>query len=133
VNTIDAIPLKLGDRLMYKKIFSKQLDRLLTLQEFVSLKKHSDQLMLNSDFIWEENSPDELLLATKEMIDKDSVMINLLKQSKLKELVKLNNTFLASSYLDVRTAKGNIDSFRFLVRHEISECLIVTSFLDKYF
>jgi putative glycosyltransferase (TIGR04372 family) len=133
VNTIDAIPLKSEDRFMYKKIFSKQLDRFLTLQEFVTLKKHSDQLMLNSDFIWEENSPDELLSATKEMLDTDSVTINVLKQAKLKELVKLNNSFLASSYLDVRNAKDNIDSFRFLVRHEISKSLIVTSFLDKYF
>jgi putative glycosyltransferase (TIGR04372 family) len=131
VSIYETRPLKPVDRLMYKKIFSKRMQRNLNIREFVNLRLDSDVVLEDENYSFEENSANELLLATREMMNPSSVQIDWTKQSMLKGMIKENNYVQKGRTSSSERPLDKLNYYRFLVRHEMSDCLIASDYLSS--
>ena len=131
VSIYETRPLKPVDRLMYKKIFSKRMQRNLNIREFVNLRLDPDVVSEDENYSFEENSANELLLATREMMNPSSVQIDWTKQSMLKGMIKENNYVQKGRTSSSERPLDKLNYYRFLVRHEMSDCLIASDYLSS--
>jgi putative glycosyltransferase (TIGR04372 family) len=131
VSRLHSIPLKRSDRYMFKKLFSKRLNRSLTLREFIDIDPFKIEFERDQDLDWVDNSSEDLVVAVREMLMGTSSSIQFELQHDFKELVKIRNyQALRESHIH-KSPLAQMNFYRFLARHELSQSAVSAKYFEE--
>lgn len=131
VSRLHSIPLKRSDRYMFKKLFSKRLNRLLTLREFIDIDPFKIEFERDQDLDWVDNSSEDLVVAVREMLMGTSSSLQFELQHDFKELVKIRNyQALRESHIH-KSPLSQMNFYRFLARHELSQSAVSAKYFEE--
>ncbi len=131
VSRLTSIPLKKSDRYMFKKLFSKQLNRTLTLREFIDIDPFKLESERDQDLNWIDNSSEDLVVAVREMLEGTSSSVQFELQHDFKALVKIRNyQTLRESHIP-KTPLAQMNFYRFLARHELSQSAVSAKYFEE--
>ena len=131
VHLLHSLPIKKSDRYMFKGLFSKQLNRFLTLREFIEIDTFKLEAQPDPDFDWIDNSPQELELAVVEMLEGSSSCNQIELQKDFKNRVRIKNYETAKQFLSTGSPLNNMNFYRFLSRHELSQSLMCHKIFEE--